>query len=77
MRDVAVVGVPDRRWGEIVKAFVVPTDSAAPPTLDQLQGHGGALLARFKVPTTLDIVDELPRNANGKLLRHQLVDRGR
>jgi acyl-CoA synthetase (AMP-forming)/AMP-acid ligase II len=76
VRDVAVVGVPDRRWGEIVKAFVVPTHSAAPPTLDQLQRHGGALLARFKLPTKLEIVDELPRNANGKLLRHQLVGRG-
>jgi acyl-CoA synthetase (AMP-forming)/AMP-acid ligase II len=73
VREVAVVGVPDRRWGEVVKAVVVPADADAPPSLDDLQVHGGALLARFKLPTILDIVDALPRNPNGKLLRHKLV----
>ena len=73
VREVAVVGVPDRRYGEIVKAVVVAVDAATPPTLDQLRAHADALLARFKLPTALDVVDALPRNTSGKLLRSHLV----
>jgi acyl-CoA synthetase (AMP-forming)/AMP-acid ligase II len=77
VREVAVVGVPDRRWGETVKAVVVPSDPAAPPTAEELQAHARERLARFKVPSAVELVDALPRNANGKVLRRRLVGPGR
>jgi len=73
VREVAVVGQPDRRWGEVVKAVVVAADPSAPPTLDALRAHGEATLAGFKLPTVLEVTDALPRNANGKILRNRLI----
>jgi acyl-CoA synthetase (AMP-forming)/AMP-acid ligase II len=73
VREVAVVGVPDRRWGEVVKAAVVPTDPTAPPTVEDLQRHARARVAPFKVPAVVEILTELPRNAAGKVLRRRLV----
>ncbi len=72
VEDVAVVGVPDRRWGEIVRAVVVPVDASAPPDPDELVAHARTSLAAFKVPADWRFVDELPRNAGGKVLRRQL-----
>ena len=72
VREVAVVGVPDRRWGEIVKAVVVPADPAAPPDADELRALVGDRLARFKIPAVVEFTDELPRNPSGKILRRQL-----
>jgi acyl-CoA synthetase (AMP-forming)/AMP-acid ligase II len=73
VREAAVVGVPDRRWGEVVHAFVVPEDPSSPPDQEELRQFARDLLAGFKVPTGWTFVAELPRNANGKLLRRQLV----
>jgi len=73
VREAAVVGVPDRRWGEVVHAFLVPDDSASPPDLEELRRFARASLAGFKVPSGWTFVAELPRNANGKLLRRHLV----
>jgi acyl-CoA synthetase (AMP-forming)/AMP-acid ligase II len=73
IREVAAVGVPDRRWGEIVKVAVVPVDPGAPPTVDSVQAHARERLAHFKVPAVVELVPELPRNANGKVLRRKLV----
>ena len=73
VREAAVVGVPDRRWGELVHAFIVPEESTAPPDPEELRRFLRASLAGFKVPTGWTFVAELPRNANGKLLRRQLV----
>jgi len=69
--DVAVVGVPDERWGEAGVAVVVPRDPAtfdATELLAFLEGR----LARYKHPKRVIVVDELPRNAAGKVLRRQL-----
>jgi acyl-CoA synthetase (AMP-forming)/AMP-acid ligase II len=71
---VGVVGVPERRLGETVAAFVVAADPAHPPSFDELRGYARQRLAGFKVPTRWRLVDELPRNAAGKLLRRELVD---
>jgi acyl-CoA synthetase (AMP-forming)/AMP-acid ligase II len=72
VREVAVVGVPDRTWGEILKAVVVPDDPAAPPDPDELRAMVGERLARFKIPALVEYADELPRNPSGKILRRQL-----
>jgi acyl-CoA synthetase (AMP-forming)/AMP-acid ligase II len=73
VREAGVVGVPDRRWGENVKAVIVAVDPGQPPAPDELRAHVRAHLAGFKVPTDWAYLDELPRNANGKLLRRQLL----
>jgi fatty-acyl-CoA synthase len=69
--DVAVVGVPHDRWGEVGCAFVV---AAAGPTLDAqtLTSHCQARLARFKVPQRFEIVPALPRTPSGKVQKHLL-----
>ena len=72
VREVAVVGIPDRRWGEIVKAVVVVEDVDAPPPIAELQQHVRDRLAHFKVPAVVDFAVELPRNASGKVVRHKL-----
>jgi acyl-CoA synthetase (AMP-forming)/AMP-acid ligase II len=73
VREVVVVGVPDRRYGETVKAVVVPSDPAAPPSAEELRAHAREQLATFKVPTIVEFIDELPRNPTGKVLRRSLV----
>ncbi len=69
--DVAVIGVPDATWGETVVAFVVPADAG---TFDAevLAAHAAAGLAAYKTPRTWHVLEELPRNAMGKLLRDVL-----
>jgi fatty-acyl-CoA synthase len=62
--DAAVVGVPNERWGEVCVAFVVLVSAA---TEEELREHCLAHLARFKVPKSFHVVDELPRNAVGKI----------
>ena len=60
------------KWGETPIAIVVPADPAAPPTLDDLTGWTAGKLASYKMPAGLVIVAELPRNASGKVLKHEL-----
>ena len=69
--DVGVVGVPHPHTGEAVKAFVVPQPGAS---LDEeaLIEFAREHLARYKCPSKVLVVDELPRNATGKLLRRAL-----
>jgi acyl-CoA synthetase (AMP-forming)/AMP-acid ligase II len=65
-----VVGLPDPEWGEAVSAFVVLRDGAAPA---DLRAWCRARLAPRKVPKRIDLVERLPRNTAGKLLRDRLV----
>lgn len=69
--EVAVIGVPDARWGETVKAVVVPEQGASVDPAE-LIAHCRAHLAGYKRPTSVDVVDALPRNATGKVLRREL-----
>jgi fatty-acyl-CoA synthase len=69
--DVAVIGTPDAQWGERVTAVVVPRDGAT-ITLDDVQAHCRARLGGYKIPRRLELVEELPRNASGKVLKNVL-----
>ena len=70
--DVAVIGARHEKWGETPVAVVVPADPAVPPTLEDLTGWTAGRLASYKKPTGLVVLDELPRNASGKVLKHEL-----
>jgi acyl-CoA synthetase (AMP-forming)/AMP-acid ligase II len=71
VRDVVVVGVPDQRLGETIKAFIVPAGAAPEP--ETLRAFARERLAGFKVPVEWEFLEEMPRNANGKILRRQLA----
>lgn len=72
--EVAVVGSPDERWGEVPVAYVVLTDDDGASEAELLD-HCGRNLARFKVPRTVTFIEELPRNPTGKVLKRELRDR--
>jgi fatty-acyl-CoA synthase len=67
--DAAVLGVPDERWGEVGVAFVV----ADGVTDEELREWCRGRLARFKVPTSVRLVDEIPRNSLGKIQKQSLA----
>ena len=69
--EAAVIGVPHERWGEVGRAVVVLRANAT-LTPGEIVAHCSANLARFKVPATVDLVDELPHNATGKILKREL-----
>jgi acyl-CoA synthetase (AMP-forming)/AMP-acid ligase II len=73
--DVAVIGARHERWGETPVAVVVAADPGQPPTLEDLSEFSRDRLASYKKPTVIVVVDELPRNAAGKVLKHELRDR--
>jgi len=72
VRDVACIGVPNADLGEEVKALVQPVDPAAPPSTDELVAFCRDRLAGYKVPKSVEIVDELGRTAMGKLDKRRL-----
>ncbi|MGW0535649.1 AMP-binding protein [Streptomyces sp. NPDC003032] len=69
--EAAVIGVPDERWGETVKALVVPV-KGVPVTGDELISYCKQRLARYKAPTSVEFPDALPRTGNGKVQKGQL-----
>lgn len=72
--EVAVVGVPDQRWGETPAAFLVLSEGADPePTVASVQRHAREHLAGFKNPTRWETCTALPRNAVGKVLKQNLA----
>jgi acyl-CoA synthetase (AMP-forming)/AMP-acid ligase II len=69
--EVAVVGVQDERYGQRLKAFVVRIDGAE-LSAEDLTAHVKANLASYKAPREVEFLDELPRNATGKVLKREL-----
>jgi fatty-acyl-CoA synthase len=70
--EAAVAGVPDDDYGQRLAAYVV-TRPGVTVDGEELKAYVKANLARFKVPRDVVFLDELPRNATGKLLRHKLA----
>jgi fatty-acyl-CoA synthase len=70
--EVAVVGLPDERWGEVVAAFVRPVDPADPPTKEELRAYVRSQLSPQKTPTEWVIVDAYPLTGSGKIQKFAL-----
>jgi long-chain acyl-CoA synthetase len=68
VQEAAIIGVPDEKWGEVLKAFIVPranADLSANALLEFL----GSRIARMKLPKQVEFIGQIPRNANGKVLK--------
>ena len=72
--DAAAIGVDDEQFGQRLRAFVVKA-GGADTSEDELKDYVKANLARYKVPREIVFVDELPRNATGKVLKRELAER--
>ncbi len=72
--EVAVVGVPDEEFGQVLAAFIV-RHPGAKLSADEVRAHVRDNLARHKVPRRVEFLDELPRNTTGKILRRSLAER--
>ena len=70
----AVIAIPDDKWGEVVHAFIVCRPDTH-ITLSELQAHCKALIANYKIPRSLEVVDGLPLSGAGKVLKAQLRER--
>ena len=74
--DIAVIGVPDAQWGEIVCAAVVMGEGASDPSVEDLRRHLDGRVATFKHPRRVVVVDELPRTpATGQVQRSLMAGR--
>lgn len=71
--EVAVIGLPDEKWIEAVSAVIVPKEDADQENLrEELEQHARKKLANFKRPKHIFFVEDLPRNAAGKILKREL-----
>ncbi|HEX8066770.1 MAG TPA: AMP-binding protein [Thermoleophilaceae bacterium] len=73
VKEVAIIGVDDEKFGQRLKAFVVKGRGG--PSEDAVKQHVKSSLARYKVPRDVEFIDELPRNATGKVLKKELKER--
>jgi acyl-CoA synthetase (AMP-forming)/AMP-acid ligase II len=71
--EAAVVGIPDQRLGETIRAYIVAAHGDYPPDFEELRAYCRQRLAGFKVPAQWRLVEALPRNPVGKLLRKKVL----
>jgi len=71
--DIAVIGVPDEKWGEVGKALVIPVPDSG-VTAEDILAFARERLAGFKCPRSVDFVEAIPRNPTGKILKRELRD---
>jgi fatty-acyl-CoA synthase len=69
--EASVIGIPDEKWGEVPKAFIV-VKPGHELTSEEIQQHCLTKLARYKVPKEIEFINELPRNPSGKVLKRLL-----
>ncbi|MFJ8029661.1 acyl-CoA synthetase [Streptomyces sp. NPDC096032] len=74
VREAAVTGEPDADLGERIVAWIVPADPGAPPTTEELADHVARRLAPHKRPRVVRLLDALPRNDMGKIMKRALAD---
>lgn len=75
IKEAAVLGYPDDKWGESIKAVIALKDSSKPLNVQDLEEFLDGKIARFKFPKQVEIVEALPRNATGKILKTVLRQR--
>ena len=73
VRQCAVIGLPDPKWGERVTAVIITTPGAR-PTQEEIIAHCRGLIAGYKVPKEVRFVDALPMTATGKILKRAVRD---
>ena len=71
IHEAAVIGVSHRKWGEVPLAILVANDGE-PPVAEEVQSHCRERLAAFKIPAHVYLIDVIPRNPSGKVLKQQL-----
>ena len=69
--DAAVIGVPDEKWGETLKAFLVTKDDGE-LSVDAINQFCEGKIAKIKMPREVNLIDTIPRNAGGKVLKTTL-----
>ena len=72
--DAAIIGVPDEKWGEVGRAFIVCEKESA-PTKEELIDYLKGKIARFKIPAYIDFIDEFPMTASGKTKKNELKEK--
>lgn len=72
IKEAAVVGVPDEKWGEVIKAVIVLQDPKQQINIESMKAFCQGKLARYKMPKIIEVVSALPRNAAGKVLKNCL-----
>ena len=73
INEIAIVGLADEKWGEIIKAFIVFKEEGLP--LEEIQKFCTNKIASIKIPKVIEKIEALPRNANGKILKRELRDK--
>ena len=74
--EAAVIGIPDEKWGEAPKAFVVLRQGEQADE-DELIKHVKSKIARYKAPKVVEVIDELPKTSTGKVQKFELREKER